>query len=172
MPARLPLIPGARRMSVPFSSCCPSGREIRIDIGLKAPALVLLGAALKLGAKGRSAIVFAHLPPPGALVNVKPSPGIAGRFPDQGVITVTVSLGPQVGGLLRTARGPPLRVNLNEVNGTCGVSAKVVVSWPVIGLALTLPISRTEIPYLSDLASTKIRYSLPEVGSRLSCLAT
>jgi hypothetical protein len=32
------------------------------------------------------------------------------------------------------------------VNGTCGFSAKVVVSRPVFGSALTLPISRAETP--------------------------
>jgi len=38
--------------------------------------LSFFGAAEKVGAKGRSAIVFAQPPPPGALVKVKPSPGV------------------------------------------------------------------------------------------------
>ncbi len=80
--------------------------------------------------------------------------------------------GPQVGGLLSTARAPGSNSSLNEVNGTCGFSAKVVVSCPVLGSALTLPSRRAEIPYLADSALTKIRYSLPEVGSRLSWLPT
>ncbi len=57
-----------------------------------------------------------------------------------------VLFGPQVGGLLSTARAPPLKLRSKEVNGTCGVSEIVVVSCPVCGSARTLPISRTEIP--------------------------
>ena len=85
----------------------------------------------KPGAKGRSASVFAQAPPPGALVRAKCWEGVAGGLPDQGVICALVVFGPQVGGLLRTARAPPSKLSVKELNGTCGVSAKVVVSWPV-----------------------------------------
>src|SRR5215213_8472667 len=75
-----------------------------------------------------------------------------------------------MGGLLSGARGPPLNWSLKELNGTCGFSAKVVVRRPVAGSAATLPTSRAETPWRGDSASTKMRYSWPEVGSRLSCL--
>src|SRR3954447_16137341 len=107
MPASLPVIPGGRTMSVPFSSCWPSDRPIWIEKGLKAPALELAGPAPKARAKGRSAIVFAQLPPPGAELSVKLSPGCAGGVPDHGVIVVAVGFGPQTGGLLSTALAPP-----------------------------------------------------------------
>jgi hypothetical protein len=133
-------------MSVPFSSCCPSGRVIWIETGLKAPAFALAGPAAKVGEKGRSARVFGHLPPVGLLLRVKLLLRVTGGLPDHGVITALALLGPQVGGLLSTARAPPLKVRSKEVNGTCGVSAIVVLSWPVTGSARTLPTSRTAIP--------------------------
>ena len=108
--------------------------------------MALSGPATKPGAKGRSAIVFAQSPPPGALATAKLSLGCAAGLPDHGVIVVVAWLGPQVGGLVSTARAPPSKERSKEVNGTCGVSANVVVSWPVCGSARTLPTSRTEIP--------------------------
>src|SRR4051794_1306223 len=146
MPASLPLIPGGRKTSAPFSSCWPSGREICTASGLKAPAFRLAGPAPKLGPNGRSAIVLAQPPPPGAELRVKASAGCTGPVPDHGVIVIVVWFGPQVGGVLSTARGPPLKVRSKEVNGTCGASLIVVDSCPVIGSARTFPSSRTEIP--------------------------
>jgi hypothetical protein len=121
-------MPGARVMSVPFSSCWPSLRLMWSAKGLKAPALGLAGPALKPGANGRVAIVFAQAPPPGALAREKGSEGVAAGLPDQGVNRVPVVFGPQVGGLLRTARAPSSKSSSTKVNGTCGFSAKVVVS--------------------------------------------
>src|SRR3954469_1646657 len=137
MPRSLPVIPGGRTMSAPFSSCWPSGRVIWIETGLKAPAFQLAGPAAKAGPNGRSAIVFGQAPPAGLSLRVKLSPAVTGGVPDQGVMTALALLGPQVGGLLRTARAPPLKVRSNAVNGTCGVSAIVVVSCPVTGSART-----------------------------------
>jgi len=58
-----------------------------------------------------------------------------------------VWFGPQVGGLLSTeGRGESLKLRTKEVNGTCGASVIVVESWPVTGLARTLPTSRTSTP--------------------------
>jgi hypothetical protein len=117
-----------------------------IETGLKAPAFELAGPAPKDGEKGRSAIVFAHLPPPGAEVRLKLSPGWAAGLPDQGVIVVVVWFGPQVGGLLRTARAPPTKERSNEVKGTCGASVTVVDRCPVSGAARTWPTSGTDVP--------------------------
>ena len=39
---------------------------------------------------------------------------------DQGVICVAVVFGPQVGGLVRAAVGPPSNLSRKELNGTCG----------------------------------------------------
>ena len=82
--------------------------------------------------------------------------GVAAGLPVHGVSEVVVVCGPQVGGLVSGALGPPSKWSLNEVKGTCGrpgsaappsfASSKTVVSWPVCGSALTLPISRAEIP--------------------------
>src|SRR5690242_18378297 len=128
MPRSLPVIPGGRTTSAPFSSCSPSGRVILIESGLKAPALVLSGAAAKAGAKGRSARLLAQLPPPGALVRTMSSPGCAGGLPVQGVNVDVARFGPHVGELLSTAWDPPLKLRSKEVKGTCGVSETVVVS--------------------------------------------
>jgi hypothetical protein len=79
-------------------------------------------------------------------LRAKLASGVAGGVPDHGVITAEALFGPQVGGLLRTARSPPLKERSKEVKGTCGVSSIVVVSCPVTGSAWTSPIRRTEIP--------------------------
>src|SRR5262245_48925070 len=106
--------------------------------GLKAPARLPSGAALKPGEKGRSPIDFGQAPPPGSEFSAKLLFGVAAGLPDQGTITALVWFGPQVGGLLRTAgRGEPLKLRTKEVNGTCGASVIVVASWPVTGLART-----------------------------------
>ena len=132
-------------MSTPFSSCCPSVRVRPAAKGVKVAALALFGPALKPGAKGRAAIVFAQGPPPGALLSVSGPVGAAAAFPDQGEIWVVVVLA-QIGGLLSGALAPPAICSWNELKATCGLSAKTAVSWPVWGLALTFPISRTESP--------------------------
>jgi hypothetical protein len=72
--------------------------------GLKAPAWVLFGAAAKDGAKGRAASVAAQAPPPGVAWREKVPTGVAAALPDHGVIWAVLLLGPQVGGLLSTAR--------------------------------------------------------------------
>src|SRR5947199_10830756 len=113
MPRSLPVIPGGRTTSAPFSSCWPSGRVIWIEIGLKAPAFELAGPAAKVGAKGRSAIVFGQAPPAGLPLRSKLLPGVAAGLPDHGVKTADPLFGPQVGGLLRTARAPPLKERSN-----------------------------------------------------------
>ena len=77
---------------------------------------------------------------------MKPLDGVEGGLPDHGTSRVVVSCGPHTDGLLNGARGPSSKSTRKELNGTCGFCAKVVVSCPFCGLALTLPTSRTEIP--------------------------
>ncbi len=109
-------------------------------------ALSDFGAARKPGANGRSAIVFAHLPPPGAEVRVKPpSWGPPSGVPDHAVIAWVAAFGPQVGGLVSRPLASS-KSSFTDVNGSCGFSLKTVVSCPVAGSALTLPISRTSTP--------------------------
>src|SRR6188474_1668261 len=101
-------------------------------------------------------MVLAQAPPPGAVVRPNESAGAAGgsvdgppvcpgetepTAVDHGVICAVAVCGPQIGGLVSGARGPPSNLRRKESNGTCGFSAKVVLSWPVCGSALTLPIS-------------------------------
>src|SRR6478752_3522534 len=105
---------------MPFSSCCPGGREMWVEKGVNFRAFLLCGWALKPGAKGRSAIVFGQAPPPGSEVRLNLLEGVAAALPDHGVSWLVAVLGPQVGGLLRTAFGPPSRLTLKFVNGTWG----------------------------------------------------
>jgi len=77
--------------------------------------------------------------------------GFGPRVEDHGVICELVLFGPQVGGLLSGAFGPSSKSSVKSSNGTCGSPpsgrlSKVVLSCPVSGLALTLPINRAEIP--------------------------
>jgi hypothetical protein len=148
----------------------PSARATVIVSGLKAPAFGLSVARPKPGAKGRSASVFGHSPPPGRALRAKSPVGVAGgsvegpssvpagAIPcaeDQGVICDAVVFGPQVGGLVSGACAPPSNLTRKLLNGTCGrpgigmlpsgASSKVVVSCPVCGSALTLPRSRAEM---------------------------
>src|SRR3954453_9828413 len=123
MPRSLPVIPGGRRISVPFSSCWPSGRTIWMERGLKAPAFELAGPAAKLGPNGRSANVFGHLPPAGLSLRLKLLLGVAvlwAQGSDHVTITALPLLGPQVGGLLSTARAPPSKRTSKLVTGTWG----------------------------------------------------
>jgi hypothetical protein len=49
-------------------------------------------------------------------------------------------------------------VSVAELKPTCGSPSNSAVSWPFVGLALTLPSSRTWTPYRVDSALKKIRY--------------
>src|SRR4051812_11969192 len=109
-------------MSRPFSSCWPGGRGTCAMNGGKALASALFGWALKPGLNGRSPMVFGQSPPPGSLGRVNSLPGLADLPPnsaDQGVISLVVLFGPQVGGLLSAAFCPPLIAILKLVKGTC-----------------------------------------------------
>src|SRR6187455_2296429 len=112
-------------MSTFFSSCWPSLRVIFIVIGLKAPALLPVGRRSKAGEKGRSAIVFAQGPPPGAEARLNSLLGAALGLPahggiacaDQGSSALVAAFGPQTGGLLTTARGPSSKSSRKEPTG-------------------------------------------------------
>src|SRR3954454_11884324 len=120
-------------MSMPFSSCCPDGRLTWAMKGVKALASSLLGLALKPGAKGRSAIVFGQSPPPGSFARVNSLEGLADLPPnsaDQGVMSLVVALGPQVGGLLNADFWPPLMLILKLVKGTCGSPCGMLSALP------------------------------------------
>jgi hypothetical protein len=146
VPASFAVAPGGSVMSTPFSSCWPSVRLILTWKGVKVAALSLFGLATKPGANGRSPRLLAQGPPPGALLSVKPASwGPRSGVPDQALKAWVVLLGPQVGGLVRAPLAPSNWI-LTEVNGTCGLSAKVVVSCPVRRLALTWPTRRTSTP--------------------------
>ena len=49
-------------------------------------------------------------------------------------------------GLATAAVGPPSQVRMKSLNGICGWLAKVVVTWPVEGLVLTVPTSFWSMP--------------------------
>ena len=118
----------------------------RVDRELgEGAALGVASLVPKLGRERPCAERFRAGPPPGALVSVKPS--ARGRrcpvCPTTGSSRGVVLFGPQVGGLVSVAFGRRRSGAGRSLNGTCGVSANVVVSCPVCGLALTLPIRRT-----------------------------
>src|SRR4051812_7928764 len=98
-------------MSSPLSSCCPGGRLMWVENGVNAFASGLFGFAVKPGANGRSPNVFGQSPPPGALLRANSLEGLADLPPnsaDQGVMSLVVPFGPQVGGLLRADGLGPL----------------------------------------------------------------
>src|SRR4051794_5457237 len=110
-------------MSSPLSSCCPGGRLMWVEKGVKAFASLLFGCAVKPGANGRSAIVFGQSAPPGSLLSANSLEGLADLPPnsaDHGVMSLMVLFGPQVGGLLSAAFCPPEMLILKLVKGTCG----------------------------------------------------
>src|ERR1044072_3948286 len=115
-------------MSRPFSSCCPAGRLRWAWKGVKAFAWSLFGCALKLGENGRSTIVFWQSPPPGSLARVNSLEWLADLPPnsaDQGVMSLVVLFGPQVGGLLRADFWPPVMLVLKLGKGACGRASGV-----------------------------------------------
>jgi hypothetical protein len=67
-------------------------------------------------------------------------------LPEYGVIELVAAAVPHASGLASVALGPPFRLSTKSVNGTCGVSANVVVSWPVFGSGATFPLSFTRSP--------------------------
>ena len=96
------------------------------------------GPAAKPGVKGRSAPVFAQLPPPGAPVRLKPgsAPPLSGE-PDQAVKACSVTFGPQVGGEVSTGVAVPSSFTRTAVNGSCGAFSIVAVRRPVVLFAAT-----------------------------------
>ncbi len=87
--------------------------------------------------------------------------------PDHGVISVVVTFGPQVPGVVSVPFGPPLRRSLKELNVAWGFSSTTAVSWPVFRFGNTLPTRRTLTPYRVEKAWMNIRNCSPLVGSLL-----
>ena len=83
--------------------------------------------ALKPRAKG--ARPHAAPLPSASTVNVLSPP--AGAVPDHGTSELVDFASPHFSGVARTECGPSLNLSLKSVNGSCGPSSKVVVSWPV-----------------------------------------
>ena len=74
------------------------------------------------------------------------SDGWASPFSLHGFRSVVVVKSPQVCGVASAARGPPRKSSVKSSNGSCGLSSKVAVSWPVCGSACTWPGSFTTTP--------------------------
>src|ERR1700686_5606138 len=100
--------------------------------------MVLVVPATNVGAK-------AGPPQP---VTVKGKLGVASGVSGllHGVMSALVIASPQVWGLASGARGPPLSLSLRSLKGCCGVSLNVAVSWPVAGLAGTVPCTLITTP--------------------------
>src|SRR6185312_8007269 len=111
--------------------------------------LLVPGFAVKPGLNGRSAIVFAQGVPPGAWVSFSSVGAVCVVAPVDHGIALEVEVLLQSGGLDRTgiaclACGP--KVSVAELKPTCGSSLNSPVIWPVVGLALIRPSSRTWTP--------------------------
>ena len=94
-------------------------------------ALEVFGFARKPGVNGRSAIVFAQAPPPGAVVSFSSVGGVPVTAPVEYGTALEVEVLVQSGGLLSTgiacfACGP--KVSVAELNATCGSSVNSAVS--------------------------------------------
>ena len=141
---------------------CPSWRVTPVETEVFPPAFEELVEAVKPGVKS----VGPQPPPEPSPSTVNDAVGVEGALPLYGVIELVVTAAPQVSGVARTARGPPLNVSVKSVNGVCGVSANVAVSRPVTGSAATEPLSRTSSPD-GPVACRKSRY-----GSLSCCCPT
>ena len=128
--------------------------------------------AAKPGAKGRAAIVFAQASPAGCVGEGETAVlGAAVGRPGPGGHRVRGHVGPAG---RRAGQGrflAAVELDLDRVERQLRRFPHVAVSWPVLWLATTLPIRRTERPRPADSASRKIRYSLPDSGSRFNCCA-
>ncbi len=120
----------------PDSSCSPSSREKENTSGVYAPACASLEPAVKLGAN----------PPPHPETTSNGEAKLNGAPSLHGVNEMSVVKDPQLSGVASAARGPPSRLSFNEENGNCGVSANVVVNWPVCGSDSTCPASLITAP--------------------------
>ena len=131
--------PAGRETDRPESSWSVSDREKDSANGVWAPAWALVVPAVKVGEK----------PVAQAETMLNVSPGAAGgpdSGADQGVREVVVENAPQPSGVASGARGPPNRWSFRSEKGSCGVSANVVVSCPVVGSASTCPASLISTP--------------------------
>ena len=63
--------------------------------------------------------------------------GVPGEL--QGTRSLVVVKVPQVVGVASGARGPCLKSTSSRLEGSCGFSVKVAVSWPVVLFAVMIP---------------------------------
>src|SRR5262249_30986911 len=115
--------------------------------GVNSPAAGSAVCAKKPGEKGS---VVGQGPPAPSQSTAKDEDGVAsGVSPgpaDHGVKSLLVVAGPHVRGLASGALGPFWTVSFRSLNGSCGLSRKLVVSWPVLGSTDTVPASLTVTP--------------------------
>ena len=124
-----------------LNSCSPSLRVRWKTKGLAWPAAADSVPALITGLKGRAAGVGAQALPPGPALIAKLEEGFASGVPGelQGTRSVVVVKVPQVVGVASGARGPDLKLTSSRLEGSCGFSVKVAVSWPVLLFAVMMP---------------------------------
>src|SRR6476620_8257124 len=148
MPVNLAARPLGRVASRLLSSCSPSLRSRRRTKGLDCPATLEEVPAVRVGAKGRLAGLSGQPLPPGPKPTSKLAVGLAFGVPgvDQGTKSLVVSKLPQVTGVASGARGPVFRFTVKWLAGSCGLSVKTVVSWPVSLSATAVPGSLKLIP--------------------------
>src|SRR4051794_9328571 len=123
--ARIPSRPGGCCTDRPLRYCCPSSRERKTANGENAPASGLDVPAWKSGVNGG---VAGQAPPLPSASTGNVLVGLFAAVPEYGVSALVVVAAPQASGLASAACGPPLNFSVKSLNGTCGVSAKVVVS--------------------------------------------
>jgi hypothetical protein len=140
-----PTRPGGRMVCSELTYCWPSGRSKPNVKELLPPALAGSVRVLCVGANGGGEDEQPS--------TVKGLDENAAAPPDHGVNSVSVLNSPHSSGLATAPKAPPLNFRIALLNGAVGFSLKVVVSWPVCGLGVTVPFRRTFSPYLPDSAS-------------------
>src|SRR5487761_2238243 len=153
-PPREARIPSGSFVVMPERICSPSARvNSRVRFVL-APACRLDGVADPAGANVAGA---AQAPPDPLASTVKELDGVDAAAPDQGARIDVVAAAPQASGFAKRAPAPVLKLSLRSENGTCGLPEKVLVSRPVTGSAVTVPVSLTATPAVAFSASMKTR---------------
>ncbi len=64
-----------------------------------------------------------------------------------GVRLLSALYSPHVLGFATVERDPPLSCTFSSLNGSSGFSSKTVVSWPVAGSGVTVPLTLTSTPW-------------------------
>lgn len=120
--ASRPVSPEGSVTAILEISCWPSGRDSLRRKPVLRPATGFGEPATKDGAKP---------PEHPATLNVLEAPAGASA-PFHEVSDAFVTLGPQLAGVASGARGPPLNLSTNRLNGSMGVLSNVAVRRPVL----------------------------------------